>query len=266
MAQDQVDKVDPAELVDEMSSFGVPVCPQCGAMITDDGCLCDSTSVQELKDMSEEDRQAYIDGVRRGKIERAQSAPPIPEEMLQPGQSRKAAMAKEAMAALEESGETMEQAKQEQTEARPRDLPQDVPQEVPQEQSEQANEQQIFSAKQLLMELPDAPSQEQIDVWKERWGPVYVFPFDHRTVYVWRPLSRLEFHKLRESLSGITDEQQFHVKLQEYVVMRSVLWPKLEATSLSTARAGLVDTMFGVIMNGCWFFDANLAAQMVEEL
>ena len=120
----------------------------------------------------------------------------------------------------------------------------------------------VFSAKIALQTLPGAPSQEQIDAWKAERGKIYSFPFDTDEIYIWRPMLYREWEMLKTNEALVQDETKF----QEQVVMRAVLWPKIGPVELNMSRAGMVQTLFSVIMQGSYFLHPDFAVNLVEEL
>jgi hypothetical protein len=127
---------------------------------------------------------------------------------------------------------------------------------VPQE------EMPVFSAKDALRAIPGAPEQEQINAWKQEWGKIYTFPFDSTEIYIWRPMRRREWQMLQANEALVKEEAKF----QEQVVMRSVLYPQIGPVELNLSRAGLVQTLFSVIMQGSYFLHPDFAITLVEEL
>ncbi len=74
--------------------------------------------------------------------------------------------------------------------------------------------------------------------------------------------------KYREWVN-LTSEEQFandQRRLAEHTISRSVLWPKMGPTETNMAEAGLIDTLFNVIMFYSDFVPPEMAIGMVEEL
>jgi len=118
-------------------------------------------------------------------------------------------------------------------------------------------------AKSILKTLPNAPSDEQIALWKERYGGViYILPLSDKDLYVWRYLNRQEWQQIVAN----EDYQQNEMKMQEAIVRRAVLWPAFTPEFVALSRAGTIPTLFNVIMQGCHFYDTMSALNMVEEL
>jgi len=116
--------------------------------------------------------------------------------------------------------------------------------------------------KVALKAIPGSPSADQIEAWKQNFGSVYAFGFGTNEIYVWRPMNRREWQKLISNEALAQDEAKF----QEQVVARAVLWPKIGPVELNASRAGMVQTLFGVIMYGSYFFAPEFAIQMTQEL
>jgi len=116
--------------------------------------------------------------------------------------------------------------------------------------------------KEALTSLPGAPTEEQIALWKTQCKAVYLFPLDNKEIYVWRPLIYREWQQLKSNEELVKNETKF----QEHVVMRAVLWPKLDVLTINASRAGLVQTLFSLIMQGSYFLAPELAINLVTEL
>jgi hypothetical protein len=117
-------------------------------------------------------------------------------------------------------------------------------------------------AKEVLAGLNGAPPAKQIEDWKAQYGKVYTLHLDREEIYVWRYLNRAEWQALKTNEELVRNEDKF----QEYVVQRACLWPRLDAISLASSRAGLVNTLFSVILQGSYFMSPEVALTLVEEL
>lgn len=138
------------------------------------------------------------------------------------------------------------------------------PETVPEaaQEAQAAKEDQPKGIKELLAEMPGAPSQAQINEWKAQHGAVYVSPFSESEMYIWRPVLYGEFQKLRMNKHLVEDE----TKLQEHIVTRAVLWPNIDPIRMQVSRAGLVPTMYSIILQGSHFLPIDLAMSLVSEL
>jgi hypothetical protein len=113
-----------------------------------------------------------------------------------------------------------------------------------------------------LAKIPGAPTKEQIDAWKAQFGTVYVMPFSPNEAYVWRYLTRGEWMGLMGNQELVANEAM----LQSQIVQRGLLWPKLGPLEEQATRAGLIPTLFGVIMQGSYFLAPEVAVALCDEL
>jgi hypothetical protein len=116
--------------------------------------------------------------------------------------------------------------------------------------------------KDMMEKIPGAPSQQQIDLWKKSYGAVYLSPFEQSEMYVWRPIRYGELQKIKQNQHLAANEEKF----QEYIVHHAVLWPNIDPTYMQITRAGMVPTLFSVIMNGSHFLPVEYALNLVQEL
>lgn len=126
---------------------------------------------------------------------------------------------------------------------------------------EQAPEQEAIDPTELLAGIPGAPDSAKIEAWKSQYGDVYMLPLDRKEVYVWRPLRNLEYQNLLNSDVGKSD-----ASFQEAIVLRALLYPKLEPAQVANTRAGLMATLFQVIMQGSYFLTPEFALSLVQKL
>jgi hypothetical protein len=218
-------QVNPEELVAGDEQHADHICEKCGALI-----VLDTVTGEPLCNCSAQAELAAKIAQARKAQKQAQTQSPRPEN--EPATPASAPSTEEPLAVQD---------------------PEEVASEEPMP---------VFNAKDALMAIPGAPSQEQIDAWKQEWGQIYTFPFDLREIYVWRPIRRREWQMLQSNEALVKEEAKF----QEQIVMRCVLWPKIGPVELNLSRAGLVQTLFGVIMQGSYFLHPDFAISLVQEI
>jgi hypothetical protein len=103
------------------------------------------------------------------------------------------------------------------------------------------------------------PSDEQIAMWKEQFGEVYLISFDLEENFVWRPITRLEYKNI---IQQAKDDSHY----QEMVVQRCVLYPQIGPEHLTAGKAGTVPTLHAVIMEGSNFLEPDQAVMLVRKL
>jgi hypothetical protein len=118
-----------------------------------------------------------------------------------------------------------------------------------------------FNIKELLAGIKGAPTSDVIENWKKQFGDVYILPLDLKEMYIWRPLRKLEYDNILNSELAKNDSS-----FREAVVLRAVLWPKLLPEQVAATRAGLMDTLFQVIMQGSYFLTPEFALSLVQKL
>lgn len=91
--------------------------------------------------------------------------------------------------------------------------------------------------------IPNGPTQEQINEWKEKYGDIYVATFSEDK-YIYRSLKRFEYKQIL-SLNQTQDARTF---AEEKVAEKCIIWPRVEAAKLSTLKAGTISTLVDLIM------------------
>jgi hypothetical protein len=103
------------------------------------------------------------------------------------------------------------------------------------------------------------PSDEQINMWKDQFGEVYLMSFDLNDNFVWRPVTRLEYKNIVQTAK---DDAHY----QEMLVQRCVLWPQIGPEHLTGGKAGTIPTLHSVIMEGSNFLEPDQAVMLVRKL
>jgi len=120
---------------------------------------------------------------------------------------------------------------------------------------------------QLLSTFEDAPSQTDIESWKQRFGEIFVSGFSETEMFVWRPLQRGEYvtlqKKLREPIKE-TGEQPSELDFEEWVTQTCILWSSNK--KICTLKGGTIATLSEQIMTNSNFMQPNLAAMLVMKL
>lgn len=126
-------------------------------------------------------------------------------------------------------------------------------------------EQQGPNLPEVLKKRPGAPSQQQIDAWKNQHGDVFVSGFSEEEIYVWRPLNRLEYKQLQQTLA---DPQSGWTELsyEEAVCDKCVLWPKAEPQYWTLTKGGTASTVSGQIFAQSNFLPPAAASMLVAKL
>lgn len=135
--------------------------------------------------------------------------------------------------------------------------------------------QEPFVVKDQIMELlaqePDAPSYETIQAWKERYGKtgIHVMAFGEGEVYVYHHLTRGEWKKIKELMNKLkesSDAEEVEEKLKEKVVLYCVLYPSLNSNWLEYCKAGVLDSLYQMILLNSGFLTPQQAMLLTTQL
>src|SRR5271157_2936933 len=106
--------------------------------------------------------------------------------------------------------------------------------EVPATEKEVAPSEKVASA---FGAFPGAPSSEQIEQWKAKFGEVYCSGFSETELFVWRPVNRQEFTKLQvDAASSQTPVTQLDI--EEKIVTNCILWASPLAARGTSLKGG----------------------------
>jgi len=87
--------------------------------------------------------------------------------------------------------------------------------------------------------------------------PFYSKDPDKIQCFVLAPLTRMQWRKSEEKAKTLAESKPVPVDeiFMEDVVMKSIVWPKFDNTSLAEQPAGLIVSLFGIVQNLCLFFE-----------
>ena len=125
---------------------------------------------------------------------------------------------------------------------------------------------------QILSNLKNAPSEEMIDAWKEKYGKsgVHVMAFGEDDVYIYHHLTRGEWKKIKEIMNRLkeksSDAEEIEEKLKEKVVLYCVLFPKTNEEWLDNCKAGVLDSLYQMILLNSGFLTPQQAMLLTTQL
>lgn len=127
---------------------------------------------------------------------------------------------------------------------------------------------QEITPESVLSQLPNGPSTEQIQSWREKFSSVYVLPLREDDWYVWRYLELREWRKIQSQLKTIMPDnvEEF---IQNQVLGACVIWPKekiIVPENSDRSPAGLRDLLYEVIMAGSYFMSPDQALARAVKL
>lgn len=153
--------------------------------------------------------------------------------------------------------------------AEPKAVPTPEPQvEEVQQYEEPDLKSQIF---QLLENEENAPSADLIQAWKDQYGRsgIHVMAFGEGEVYIYHHLTRGEWKKLKELMAKLQESEnadQIEEQLKEKVVVHCILWPSVDMNWLDKCKAGVVDSLYQMILLNSGFLTPQQAMLLTTQL
>lgn len=127
--------------------------------------------------------------------------------------------------------------------------------------------------RKVLSKIPGAPSEADIGRLKKIHGDnaVYVTVFSETEAYVFTHLSRKLWQTVQENMADLQNKGGFdsavlQEKMKEKVVQYCMLWPKLPIEFFHSSRAGVVPSLYEVIMLNSYFLTPQQAMALTVPL
>lgn len=115
---------------------------------------------------------------------------------------------------------------------------------------------------QAFKQLETKPSEDEIENMKSMTGgDVYLVSFSEKENFIFRPLKRLEWRTLMDRIEKLPP-----LKKSESIVMKGVLWPKLNQQNINVLTAGAVETMKELVLQASNFMPPEVAMGLVRKL
>ena len=123
----------------------------------------------------------------------------------------------------------------------------------------------------LLANDDNAPSLEEIEAWKEKYGNngIHVMSFGDNDNYIYHHLTRGEWKKIKEVMKKLRDSEnaeELEEKLKEKVVCGCVIWPETGEAWLENSKAGVVDSLYQMILLNSGFLTPQQAMLLTTQL
>lgn len=152
---------------------------------------------------------------------------------------------------------------------------------MPEQQEEEILEEENDAEQEAAMEELTAEQQHQLKMdllgkhglseehyvaWKQRFGFLGLFAPKEEDIYIWRQLRRPEWEKIQARAQSLPEDKQNPDVLKKMVLRLTVLFPRLEEQFFANSPAGLIDSLFEIVMHGSYFFSPQEALSYVIEL
>ena len=123
----------------------------------------------------------------------------------------------------------------------------------------------------LLATDPNTPSLEEIDAWKEQYGQngLHVMSFGDSDNYIYHHLTRGEWKKIKDVMKRLRDSEnaeELEEKLKERVVCNCIVWPTADEAWLDNSKAGVVDSLYQMILLNSGFLTPQQAMLLTTQL
>lgn len=151
-------------------------------------------------------------------------------------------------------------------EAQPKEAPVEIVEQQEPVQQDMSN--QILA---LLKNEKNKPSEEMIEAWKEKYGQhsIHAMAFGEGDVYIYHHLSRGEWKKIKSVMSRLKDSsnsEEIEEKLKEKVCLYCVLWPSVDEEWLDYCKAGVLDSLYQMILLNSGFLTPQQAMLLTTQL
>ena len=137
-----------------------------------------------------------------------------------------------------------------------------TPEETPETEAETTTD--PFEA--IAESFEGAPAVETMRAWKEQYGAVFAFSPDPVEIFLFRSLRRLEHKTISASVRQLSDSQaaaanpsMVEEQLHEKVLTACLLHPAVTVDMLSQSDAGLIPTLFNLVMENSKFITPEKA-------
>lgn len=109
--------------------------------------------------------------------------------------------------------------------------------------------------------LENKPSDEEINLWKQKFGDVYLVSLSERENFIFRAIRRQEWRQLMSQVAKLPE-----AKRTEAIIMRGILYPKMTEANVAVLTAGAPDTIRNLILEASNFLEPERAVQLVRKL
>ncbi len=122
----------------------------------------------------------------------------------------------------------------------------------------------------VLKKDKNAPPAAQISAWKEQYGNnnVHITAFTDTDVYIYHHITRKQWRTIKEIMqkTDLSNMEEVEERLKEKVFASCVLYPLLKDNWIDTCKAGVVDSLYTMILLHSGFLDTNKAMMLTTQL
>lgn len=114
-----------------------------------------------------------------------------------------------------------------------------------------------------LIESNGGPSASEIQIIKDKMGRVHVIMFDDDRMVIIRPLKRIEYKNFKDLQAK---QKLSNDDLEEQIVQRCLVFPKLDTASFNQLEGGLVSSIYKEIMETSLFLSDDVLSSITIKL
>jgi hypothetical protein len=118
----------------------------------------------------------------------------------------------------------------------------------------------VPNLKGMLKGIPGAPSDTDIEKWKQQFGEVHIFGFSETELFIWHPISRAAYVGLQKEAQAQSVEFDF----EKAVIDACLLWTSDD--TVFEKKGGSIPTLSEQIMLGSNFLNPAMANMLVMKL
>tara|TARA_A100000164_G_C21900619_1_gene770327 strand:+ start:1111 stop:1902 length:792 start_codon:yes stop_codon:yes gene_type:complete len=142
------------------------------------------------------------------------------------------------------------------------------PQVITQEESRAGVTNQIVD---MLVRDPNSPDADEIEAWKDKYGrhSIHAMSFGESDNYIYHHLTRGEWKKIKEVMKVLKESEnadELEEKLKERVVLGCVLWPAVSDEWLDNCKAGVIDSLYQMILLNSGFLTPQQSMLLTTQL
>jgi hypothetical protein len=117
---------------------------------------------------------------------------------------------------------------------------------------------------EYLQQFPDAPTDQTLEVWKQKFGEVLCSKLGDTEFFMFRPITRDEFVNLQALIVQLGNVSNFEIEVK--IVETCVLWSSPAGQEALEKKAGTYSTLHEQILMFSNFMNSALVGNCVIKL
>lgn len=139
-------------------------------------------------------------------------------------------------------------------------------------------QEEIDPLEYIQANFDNAPSSSDVELWKQRFGDVFITGLTDDEVFIWRTVKRLEYKNIMARVAAAmqtmaktqtamanVDEGRNSLFIEE-LCKTCILWPSIDQNQLAFSKAGTLDALANLILEGSNFLAHSLAVRLTRKI